>query len=104
MEKSIVSKIDRINELKESIRKIEYFNNQIIDPEKNIRRGSGSYDINVCLKVKSVKSYSIFGSRYIGGGSHAKQIDVPNELISGLQSLTATYLIDLQTELNSLLS
>lgn len=103
MEQEKQSTILKINELNGSIRKLKYFITTV-DPDHNVRRGSGSYDIDAVLKVKTDKSFSILGSRWIGFGSHEAEINVPNDLIEELQQLAKNRLNALQQELDSLLS
>lgn len=95
-------KIYRINELNDSIHKLDYFINTV-DPEMNIQRGSGSFDINAIIKIKMVKSFSIFASRYYGCGTRNQEIPVPNELIEELNILVRKRRDTLNAELKDLL-
>lgn len=95
------NKITKINNLTESINELKHFL-FTVDSSKNIRRGIGD-DINCVLKIKTDKSFSIFGSRWYGCGTAKQEIPVPNELVGELEYLAEKRLNTLIKERNELL-
>ena len=91
----------KANKLQEEIDKIEYFL-KTIDPDKNVKRGSGEWDIDVVIKTKTTKEFSILGSRWFGLGSHKEEIEFPNELMFSLYELCLERLLNKRDELKNL--
>ncbi len=75
---------------------------RVIDPDKNLKRGSGSWDINAIFKIETINKFKIFGSRWFGLGVSRQEINIPNELIDILHSEVLKYKIELQEELKSI--
>lgn len=96
-----MEKIETVNKLVNQIKELHYF---LIttEPLWNVQRGSGSYDINSLIKVKTVKTFSIFASRWFGCGTHKSEIEVPNTLIESLHSNAKALKDKLEKQLNDL--
>lgn len=94
--------IREANEINDKISVLDRFI-EIVDPEKNITRGSGDKDIGLTLKVNTKKSFSIFGLRWIGYNTRNSEIEIPNELVGVIQNLAIKMKLDQETELKNLL-
>lgn len=95
--------LKKVNKINEGIRALEYFIT-VVDPDKNIIRGSGQKDIGMVVKIKTEKSFSIFGSRWIGYNTHKSEIEIPNELVADIQTLAIVRKLHLERELKETIS
>ena len=94
--------VEKINIINKEIQELEVFTDAVC-PLANIQRGSGSWDINALLKVKTEKYFSLFASRWWGMGTTRIEINVPNMLIDELYLLTHQKLERKKEQLQSLL-
>lgn len=97
------SKIDKINQLNDQIREIEYAIN-IFKPEANIIRGSGLKDIQGVIRIQHKSRLSIFGSRWFGWGTHKMEIELPSAMVEDIEKMLICRYDLLRSELNSLLN
>jgi hypothetical protein len=97
-----MTKIDRINELNQGIRDLEYAIN-VFKPGANIIRGNGSKDIRGIIRLETKTRLSILGSRWFGVGTHEVEIELPNTLVPDIEKLMIERCNLLRKELSSLL-
>lgn len=97
MENDQRKKIERINEINRIISDLKYFH-ETIDVWAEIPSQT-----KAIIKVKIDKSFSFFGSRYFGVGTHKSEISVPPTLIKELVMLNYKQIEQYENELNQLL-
>lgn len=95
--------LKKANDLNQKINDLNEFI-QIVDPEKNIIRGSGQKDIEMSLQIKKEKSVSILGKRWVGWITRDMQVEIPNELVSEIQNLARARKAVLEKELKDCLA
>lgn len=93
--------IDKAVNLQNEIKNIEQFL-FVIDPEKQVRRGSGMLDISMLFRKKIDTSFSILGSRWFGFGTHQHLISVPDYMLTDIHRLFVEKLQALKQELDEL--
>lgn len=76
--------LKKANDLKARINEVKQFL-QVFKESANVKRGSGSTDINGWFKIETSKKISILGSRWFGLGSHKTEIDVPFDMVEMLE-------------------
>lgn len=88
-----IKNIKRANEIKEELDDLDYF----------IKNINGRWnETKMFLKIKNTFSYSVFGSRYFGGGSHEKEIKIPSTIIDKITSEAILWKNELENEMRSL--
>src|SRR6478736_5352864 len=90
-------KINRINEVQKIISDLKYFE-LTLDVYLEVPVKTEAF-----IKVKTDKSFSIFGSRYFGLGSQESEIKVAPTIIKEIVKMTARQIETYQNELNELL-
>ena len=88
-----IKNIQRANEIKKELHDLDYF----------IENINGRWrETKMVLKIKNNFSYSIFGSRYFGGGSHEKEIKIPSKVIDRITAEAILWKNELEKEIESL--
>lgn len=95
------AQIKQANILKEKIKDIEYFL-KVADPEKDVKRGSGYWDITALIKKKVTTRFRLFACRWIGMGHLQEEISIPNELLVVIHREVSNYLETIKKELEDL--
>ena len=88
-----LNNIQRALEIKQELADLSYFRDNINCRWDNTK---------MIVKVKNNYSYSIFGSRSFGSGSHTKEIKIPKSLILEVDCQLMKYKESLERELELL--
>lgn len=92
--------IRKANDLNKRINEVESFLLVFME-SANVRRGNGN-DITGFIKTKTTKEISFIGSRWFGCGTHKTEIEIPYDMVEGLESVFLDKLIDLKLQLKEL--
>ena len=76
--------LKKANDLKSRIKEVKQFL-EVFKESANIKRGSGSTDIDGWFKIETKKRISILGTRWFGLGSHKAEIDIPFDMVEMLE-------------------
>lgn len=88
-----IRNIERANEIKKELNDLDYFINNI----------NGRWnETRMFLKIKNTFSYSVFCSRYFGGGAHEKEIKIPSTVIDKITAEAIMWKKQLENEMESL--
>ena len=96
-----ITKLKKANRLEQEIKELNYFLT-VLAPKKQEESGGGFKRIQSHIKRIVNVSYSIFGVRCFGGGSHIQEINVPDSMIADLYELAEKRKIKLEQEFREL--
>lgn len=96
-----MDKLEQANKLKADLKDIDLFL-FTINPQWDVQRGSGSYDIDVLLKTENQKSFKLFGTRWFGCGTHKSEIRIPNILLVNLYASVVKMRTEIQRQFDEL--